>query len=105
MQIDIPQEAEAFVRTQAAKAGFDNVTDYVLSLIASHDPDSSASVEPQRPVPEEIAATTREALIEKLREAHAASDAGQSVPFDVEDTLRRGSQRLSGNENFNPECP
>lgn len=49
MQIEIPGDAEPLLKRNAALAGFDDVREYVISLILEDDPKLEALPEPNDP--------------------------------------------------------
>ncbi len=81
MQIDIPEEAESIVKSQAAAAGYDNVVEYVLSLVRQ-DKES-------RRFTESVASDPR---IEGL--ALDGIESGSPVPLDMQSVRREYRDRL-----------
>ena len=81
MQVVIPADAEAFVKNQANAAGYQDVSEYLLSLVR-HDHEARARLD----------AFASDQRIETL--ALEGLDSGPAVPLDMQAIRREVTARL-----------
>lgn len=79
MQITLSSDAQELLQKQVARDGFPSAEAAIEEAIRFY--------ESHRPTPD--------SFLEKLREAHAAFEAGDVAPLDADQIKRRGRERLA----------
>jgi len=85
VEINIPADAEELARRNAALAGFEDVGEYVLSLIVEADRQRETALpDPNDP-----------RIINAIEEGYASGDAGEITPEFWEERRRKLNQRIA----------